>query len=27
VEIFGSWIEGAVAEEPLFDPRSERIRS
>jgi glycine cleavage system aminomethyltransferase T/glycine/D-amino acid oxidase-like deaminating enzyme len=27
VEIFGSWIEGVVAEEPLFDPRSERIRS
>ena len=26
VEIFGSWIEGVVAEEPLFDPRSERIR-
>jgi glycine cleavage system aminomethyltransferase T/glycine/D-amino acid oxidase-like deaminating enzyme len=27
VEIFGAWIEGAVAEEPLYDPRSERIRS
>jgi glycine cleavage system aminomethyltransferase T/glycine/D-amino acid oxidase-like deaminating enzyme len=27
VEIFGSWIEGVVAEEPLFDPRSERTRS
>ncbi len=27
VEIFGRWIEGVVAEEPLFDPRSERIRS
>jgi len=27
VEIFGSWIEGVVAEEPLFDPRSERIKS
>jgi 4-methylaminobutanoate oxidase (formaldehyde-forming) len=26
VEIFGSWVEGAVAEEPLHDPRSERIR-
>ena len=26
VEIFGSWIEGAVAEEPLYDPSSERIR-
>jgi 4-methylaminobutanoate oxidase (formaldehyde-forming) len=27
VEVFGSWIEGVVAEEPLYDPRSERIRS
>jgi glycine cleavage system aminomethyltransferase T len=27
VEIFDSWIEGAVAREPLYDPRSERIRS
>jgi glycine cleavage system aminomethyltransferase T/glycine/D-amino acid oxidase-like deaminating enzyme len=27
VEIFGSWIEGVVAEEPLFDPRSARIRT
>jgi glycine cleavage system aminomethyltransferase T/glycine/D-amino acid oxidase-like deaminating enzyme len=26
VEIFGSWVEGVVAEEPLHDPRSERIR-
>jgi glycine cleavage system aminomethyltransferase T/glycine/D-amino acid oxidase-like deaminating enzyme len=26
VEIFGSWIEGVVADEPLYDPRSERIR-
>jgi 4-methylaminobutanoate oxidase (formaldehyde-forming) len=27
VEIFGSWIEGKVTDEPLYDPRSERIRS
>jgi 4-methylaminobutanoate oxidase (formaldehyde-forming) len=27
VEVFGSWIEGAVEDEPLHDPRSERIRS
>jgi 4-methylaminobutanoate oxidase (formaldehyde-forming) len=27
VEIFGSWIEGTIAEEPLYDHRSERIKS
>jgi len=27
VEIFGVWVPGAVAEEPLFDPRGERIRA
>jgi 4-methylaminobutanoate oxidase (formaldehyde-forming) len=27
VEIFGEWVPGAVAEEPLFDPRGERVRS
>ncbi len=27
VEIFGSWIEGEVAAEPLFDPKGERIRA
>jgi glycine cleavage system aminomethyltransferase T/glycine/D-amino acid oxidase-like deaminating enzyme len=27
VEIFGEWIGGSVAEEPLFDPRGERIRA
>jgi 4-methylaminobutanoate oxidase (formaldehyde-forming) len=27
VEIFGEWIPGAVAEEPLFDPTGERIRA
>jgi len=27
VEIFGEWIPGTTAEEPLFDPKGERIRS
>ena len=27
VEIFGEWIPGAVVEEPLFDPKGERIRA
>ena len=27
VEIFGEWIPGRVAEEPLFDPKGERIRA
>jgi len=27
VEVFGRWIPGEVAEEPLFDPQGERIRS
>src|SRR5205085_1234574 len=27
VEIFGEWVRGEVAAEPLFDPRGERIRS
>jgi 4-methylaminobutanoate oxidase (formaldehyde-forming) len=27
VEIFGDSIAGAVAEEPLFDPQGERIRT
>lgn len=27
VEIFGEWVSGAVAEEPLWDPKGERIRS
>jgi 4-methylaminobutanoate oxidase (formaldehyde-forming) len=27
VEIFGEWVPGVVAEEPLFDPRGERIRA
>jgi 4-methylaminobutanoate oxidase (formaldehyde-forming) len=27
VEIFGEWVEGEVATEPLFDPSGERIRA
>jgi 4-methylaminobutanoate oxidase (formaldehyde-forming) len=27
VEIFGRWVPGAVAAEPLFDPKGERIRA
>ncbi len=27
IEIFGRWIEGEVAAEPLFDPKGERIRA
>ena len=27
VEIFGEWIPGSVAEEPLFDPAGERVRA
>ena len=27
VEIFGEWVAGEVADEPLFDPRGERIRA
>jgi glycine cleavage system aminomethyltransferase T/glycine/D-amino acid oxidase-like deaminating enzyme len=27
VEIFGRWVEGEVASEPLFDPKGERVRS
>jgi 4-methylaminobutanoate oxidase (formaldehyde-forming) len=27
IEIFGEWIAGEVAAEPLFDPRGERIRA
>jgi 4-methylaminobutanoate oxidase (formaldehyde-forming) len=26
VDIFGRWIEGEVAREPLFDPDGERVR-
>jgi 4-methylaminobutanoate oxidase (formaldehyde-forming) len=27
VDIFGRWVEGEVAQEPLFDPKGERIRA
>ena len=27
IEIFGRWVEGEVAAEPLFDQAGERIRS
>ena len=27
VEIFGTWVDGAVTAEPLFDPAGERVRS
>jgi 4-methylaminobutanoate oxidase (formaldehyde-forming) len=27
VEIFGEWVAGEVAAEPLYDPKGERIRS
>jgi 4-methylaminobutanoate oxidase (formaldehyde-forming) len=27
VEIFGDWIPGQIAEEPLWDPAGERIRA
>ena len=27
VEIFGEWVAGEIAEEPLFDPKGERIRA
>jgi glycine cleavage system aminomethyltransferase T/glycine/D-amino acid oxidase-like deaminating enzyme len=26
VEVFGRWVEGEVATEPLFDPKGERVR-
>ena len=27
VEIFGEWVGGEVATEPLYDPRGERLRA
>ncbi len=27
VEIFGDWVPGQIAEEPLWDPAGERIRA
>jgi hypothetical protein len=26
VDIFGAWVAGEVAREPLFDPKGERVR-
>ena len=26
VDLFGEWVAGEVAREPLFDPRGERVR-
>jgi hypothetical protein len=26
IDIFGRWVTGAVAPEPLFDPKGERVR-
>ena len=26
IEIFGEWVSGEVAREPLFDPDGERVR-
>ena len=27
VDIFGEWVTGEVAREPLFDPKGERVRA
>ncbi len=27
IDIFGEWIAGEVAREPLFDPKGERVRA
>jgi 4-methylaminobutanoate oxidase (formaldehyde-forming) len=27
VDVFGSWVGGEVAREPLFDPAGERVRT
>jgi 4-methylaminobutanoate oxidase (formaldehyde-forming) len=27
VELFGTWVSGAIHEEPLFDPNNDRIRA
>ena len=26
IDIFGEWVPGEVAREPLFDPKGERVR-
>jgi glycine cleavage system aminomethyltransferase T len=27
IEIFGTWVRGKIAREPLFDPEGTRVRS
>jgi 4-methylaminobutanoate oxidase (formaldehyde-forming) len=27
VEIFGTWVPGEIAKEPLYDPRGDKIRN
>ncbi len=27
IDIFGEWIAGEIAREPLFDPKGERVRA
>ncbi len=27
VEIFGTWVAGEIAKDPLYDPKGEKIRS
>jgi glycine cleavage system aminomethyltransferase T len=27
IEIFGEWISGEIAAEPLYDPQGERVRA
>jgi 4-methylaminobutanoate oxidase (formaldehyde-forming) len=27
VDIFGEWVAGELAKEPLFDPKGERVRA
>jgi len=27
VEIFGTWVAGEIAQDPLYDPRGEKVRN
>jgi glycine cleavage system aminomethyltransferase T len=27
VEIFGTWVQGELAKEPLYDPSGEKVRN
>ena len=27
VDLFGEWVRGVVTEEPLYDPKGERVRA